>query len=98
MSNYVPRSGAQKKKDFLAQREQELQHAIRNCEDDARLARAVERVRAAKLNLIKALLPRWYAEPSDNPNIERSHDKLRKEREEWEGLTEREILDRYSSG
>ena len=56
MPSYPPRTEAVKKQDQLSQRETELRHAIQNKLSSEKLAKAIEKYRAAQLSLLKAQL------------------------------------------
>ena len=68
MTAYIPNH--QKKKNLLSKREQELRHAIKNESAQARLVKCAERVKLAKLAVLKmefsrnSVLPASSYQPS----------------------------------
>jgi len=73
MSGYVPRGGIFKKTDFLKKREEDLLREIRSPHadyDTKPLFRAAERVRAARLAILRA--KRHYLFPYDETFADRS--------------------------
>ena len=88
MTAYV--ANHQKKIRILQKREQELTHAIKHDYSDEKLEKAVEKIRAAKLNVFKAQFAKNSALPphSYTPN---------KEAQKWQSMTVAEILEKYRS-
>lgn len=82
---------------ILSRREEELRHAVKNNLDAKKIRRAAERVRAAKLQLLKALP--YASEPcSSNPGSSESPElqKLKSDAEYWERRLISEIIDEYA--
>ncbi|MCP4675306.1 MAG: DUF4175 domain-containing protein [Deltaproteobacteria bacterium] len=92
MSNYIP--NYKKKKNFFLQREQELRHALRNNAPDAKVKRAVDRLRAAKFQIFKAERARIIPIGGrDEYFIE----KIENGEEFWTQLTDEEIVEMYQT-
>ncbi len=95
MTAYVRRTGAQKKKAILEKREAELRHHLAHASSAEKVAGSAERVRFAKLGVIKALL--YEAEPAreeDDQNRE-VRARLNGERERWLGYSTDETVRLY---
>jgi len=96
MTSYVPRTGGQKKKNILRQKELELRGAIHRGVATEKLQRSAEKVRSAQLGVIKALLEE--ARPlreEDEETSGRTVQNLREAREYWEGVSFDEIIQIY---
>jgi F0F1-type ATP synthase delta subunit len=93
MTNYVSRTGGQKKKNILRQKELELRAEIRREAATDKIRRRAENVRAAQLGVIKALLKE--AEPPTSESAALRKERLQKlyaEREYWVNISVDEII------
>ena len=98
MTAYIARSGGQKKKNILRQKELALRGDIRREVSKEKLERSAEKVRTAQLGVIKALT--HEAEPVRSEDEERSAETLRRleeAKEHWTGLPVEVIIEIYSS-
>jgi hypothetical protein len=97
MTSYIARTGGQKKKNSLHQKELELQAGIRRQESVAKIQRRAEKVRSAHQGVLKALLKE--AEPMKAEDKEKSKNtrmKLAVEKEFWDNVVTDEIIRIYS--
>ena len=101
MPSNIPRTDTTKKREQLAQREQELDHAIRAELPRDRVVRAAERVRTAQLSLLKAEL--YWAEEARivgrgivKPDVHAHIDKIHRARQSWTERSIDQILDEYT--
>lgn len=97
MSNYVPRADANKKKNILAQREEELRHHLLHGAVGELIERYAERLRAAQLALIKALLHEMKPVAAGELLPEEFRANLLKRRELWRSIPVGEIVAVYRS-
>ncbi len=95
MAGYIPHY--QKKNRIAAKRERELIHAIRNELESARVERAAERLREAKLAAAKS---RWAAGTSAQSHEFDAAALARKDKSvaRWLSSTTEEIVEIYSRG
>ena len=97
MAGYIPRTGAQKKKNILRQRELALRGDIRREASEEKLLRSAERVRSARLGVIKSLI--HEAEPArseDEEGVTNALRKLADANDYWHHISVREIVEMYS--
>ena len=97
MTSYIARTGGQKKRNILRQRELELRGEINRGGPDGKIRRKAERVRSAQLGVIKALIEE--ATPVSAEQEERFRNRRQKHlknREFWKGITVEEIVRMYS--
>lgn len=97
MAGYIPRTGGQKKKGILAQREDELRHHIlhKSCADV--IQRSAKRVRAAQLGVFKALLYETEPARADDTEHHEFRASLARKQAFWTGIQIDEIIRRYQS-
>ena len=98
MTSYIARTGGQKKKNILDQRELALRGDIRREAVEAKLHRSAEKVRLAQLGVIKALL--HEAEPArseDEDRVAGTLQRLGEAREYWMDVPIEEIIEMYST-
>ena len=98
MTSYIARSGGQKKKNILRQKELALRGDIRREVAEEKLDRSAEKVRLAQLGVIKALF--HEAEPARSEDEDRVADTLQRlgeAREYWADVTVKEIIELYST-
>jgi hypothetical protein len=102
MPSHVPRTDTTKKREQLARREQELDHAIRSALSRDRVIRAAEAVRTAQLSLLKAEL--YWAEEARivgrgvlKHNVEAHIGKIQRDRQSWTERSIDEILHEYTT-
>jgi chromosomal replication initiation ATPase DnaA len=98
MTSYIARSGGEKKKNILRQKELALRGDIRREVAEEKLHRSAEKVRLAQLGVIKALS--HEAEPARSEDEERVADTLKRleEAEEyWTDVLVEEIIEMYST-
>jgi hypothetical protein len=87
-----------RKSRILSRREEELRHALRNSRCSSKLERAAERVRTAKLHLLKAF--RHSVAPccaEDTPAAETQLRSIRSESDFWEQRSVDSIINEYSN-
>ncbi len=97
MTGYIARTGGQKKKNILRQRELELRGEIRRGATREKIERRAERVRAAQDGVIKALLHEVTAvRAEDEDRIRDTRQKLLERRTFWENVAVQEIVRIYS--
>ena len=97
MTSYIARTGGQKKKNILHQRELALRGDIRREAAEEKLHRSAEKVRSAQLGVVKALL--HEAEPARSEDEERVADTLQRlgeAREYWTDIPVEAIVEMYS--
>lgn len=97
MANYIPRTGGQKKKNILHQKELVLRADIRRAVSKEKLDKSAEHVRSAQLGVIKALI--CEAEPSSSKEEDRANERileLEKAQERWHSISVHEIIEFYS--
>ena len=97
MTNYISRTGGQKKRNILRQKELALKGEIRREASHEKLQKSAEKVRSAQLGLLKALI--YEAEPSRSEDEDRSKERLLKLAEEndyWKSISVHEIIQSYS--
>jgi len=102
MPSNIPRTDTTKKREQLAQREQELDHAIRTELPRDRLVRAAERVRTAQLSLLKAEL--YWAEEARivgqgivKPEVQAHVGRMQRAVQSWTERSIDQILDDYTA-
>ena len=98
MTSYIARSGGQKKKNILRQRELALRGDIRREVAEENLHRSAEKVRLAQLGVIKALL--HETEPVRSEDEDRVADALQRLSEAkkyWTDVLVEEIIEMYST-
>ena len=101
MPSHVPRTDTSKKREQLARREQELDHAIRSAMSRDELVCAAEGVRAAQLSLLKAEL--YWAEEARiigrgvvKPSVEAHIGNIQRDKQRWTERSIDEILHDYT--
>ena len=97
MTSYIARSGGQKKKNILRQRELALRGDLRRGASEGKLHRSAEKVRSAQLGVVKALF--HEAEPARSEDEERvAHrlERLEDAHEYWTNVPVEEIVEMYS--
>jgi len=97
MTSYIARTGGEKKKNILRQRELALRGGIRRDSPIDKLHRSAEQVRSAQLGVIKALSVE--ATPAREEEQEKAKgilQKLQEAREHWERISVDEIVQIYS--
>jgi hypothetical protein len=96
MPSEVPRGNTSKKREQLARRERELQHALRSGFTREKLVRAAEDLRAARLSLLKA--ERYWAEDgrTRGRDVEERVTKIHNDTQQWMEKPVDEILRDYS--
>jgi hypothetical protein len=98
MTSYIARSGGQKKKNILHQREIALRGDIRREVSEEKLQRSAEKVRSAQLGVIKSLM--YEAEPArseDEDRVAETLQKLDEANEYWTNVSSEEIIEMYST-
>ena len=98
MTSYIARTGGQKKKNILRQKELALRGDIRREVSQDKLQRSAEKVRSAQLGLIKVLI--HEAEPARSEDVDRVADSLQKleeANEYWANISIQEIVEMYST-
>ncbi|BCX48540.1 hypothetical protein HAHE_24480 [Haloferula helveola] len=98
MTSYIARSGGQKKKNILHQRELALIGDIRRGVDAEKLQKSAEKVRLAQLGVIKALL--HESEPArreDEDSVAGTLLRLGEARDYWTDVLAEEIIEMYST-
>jgi len=97
MTNYLARTGGEKKKYLLRQRELALRGGIRRDLSIDKLRRSAEQVRLAQLGVIKALsVEATPAREEDQEEARGILQKLQEARDHWEGIPVDEIVRIYS--
>jgi len=81
---------------ILRQKEEELRHAIMHNAPPAKLAKAAERVRTAKLHLIKAFRSGLVEQHLSDPVPDDQLANLERESEFWHRRSVDEIVEQYS--
>jgi hypothetical protein len=97
LASFVTRTGGQKKKNILRQKELALRGDIRRQVSTEKLHRSAERVRSAQLGVIKALI--YEAQPARSEDEERAKGvllNLDAANERWETISVHEIIELYS--
>ena len=93
MASFITRTGGQKKKNILRQKELALRGDIRREASTEKLDRSAERVRSAQLAVINALI--YEAQPArreDEERAERVLLNLDEAKERWEAISVYEII------
>ncbi|MEN6307277.1 MAG: hypothetical protein ABFD91_05920 [Anaerohalosphaeraceae bacterium] len=82
---------------IFKQKEEELRHAIKHGFNPEKLAKAAEKVRTAKLYLIKALRQSLESicKEDDKPDVSVRLKNINQEEEEWISVSVDEIIERY---
>jgi len=94
MQYIIPFPGYSKTR-ILLQKEEELRHAIRHTSPPAKLAKAAERVRTAKLHLIKAIQSGLAERRLSDALPDAQLANLQRESEFWEQRPVEEIVEQY---
>lgn len=97
MASFIARTGGQKKKNILRQKELALRADIRREVSTEKLHRSAERVRSAQLGAIKALI--YEAQPARSEDEKRAKGvllNLDEANERWETISVHEIIELYS--
>ncbi len=99
MPSHIPRSDASRKKEILEKRERELSHAIKNECSMTKVEALAEKVREAKLNLIKAEETHLgvVLKEDDNEKMEARRSNLYEERIKWTEFTVEKIIQGYNA-
>jgi hypothetical protein len=92
MPTFPPRGEPIKKKEQLAQREIELQHAIRNNFETQKLIGSVERYRMAQLSILKARIHEIHDKEFQNKPHTSDIGKLEKVILSWTNKTVEDII------
>lgn len=95
MPSNVPRSDTTKKREQLQRREEELKHAIRSEVSHAKLNRAVENLKDARLSLLKAELYWAEDERIRGRNVDGRVAKIQDESRRWQERSVEDILHDY---
>ena len=82
---------------ILSRREEELRHALRSNLDPRKVQRAAERVRTAKLHLLKALQHSAAPCCAEDPSSESRLQNIQKEIDFWEQRPAKDIIDEYKN-
>ena len=82
---------------ILQRRKEELRHALQHNFPPNKLAEAAERVRTAKLHLIKALRAALTDRPPVDPLPDDQLANLESESDFWEGCSANKIIEEYKS-
>ena len=96
MSNYIPRSGGQKKRNILRKRELELRAELRREGPDNRVHKYAEKLRLAQLGVVKALI--HEATPTraeDAAKADAKFEELQHKKRFWEEVSVDDIIDMY---
>ncbi len=98
MTSYIVRTGGQKKKNQLRQKELSLRGDIRRRATRGKLERCAEKVRAAHLGVVKALFheSKPFRE-EDEGTCNATADKLHESKEYWKSISIDEIIEIYSN-
>jgi hypothetical protein len=97
MPSHVPRTDTTKKREQLARRNQELQHAIRAGLSREQVLSAAEAVKAANLSLLKAEL-HWAEEARlKGGDVHERTQNLQEESRKWMDKTSDEIANEVST-
>ena len=97
MTSYIARTGGQKKRNILRQRELELLGEIRRGGTREKMERRAERVRAAQEGVIKTLLHEiTVVRAEDEDRARDTRQKLLEQRTFWENVAVQEIVRIYS--
>lgn len=93
MPIYPPRITAEKKKQILNQRVYEYIIGIETNSPVEKLKKKAEKVKIAKLNLLKAslVIMRNYDSSQENDSIKKIREKYEKEMTKWETISFKEI-------
>ena len=98
MTNYIARTGGEKKKNILRQKELTLRGDIRRGLSQDKLQKSAEKVRSAQLAVIKVLI--YEAEPSrseDEDKVALTIHRLEEENDHWTNISAQEIIAVYST-
>ena len=96
MTGYVPRSGAQKKKDILEHKEYELKTRIQKGENPEVIEKACEKVRKAQLGVLKALLHEIEPVVEPSPKKLSRFKNIKQQQAEWLSFSVEEIVEKYN--
>ena len=97
MTSYIRRTGGEKKKNILRQKELTLRGDIRREVSQNKLQKSAEKVRSAQLGVIKVLI--HEAEPAVSEAEDRAADTihtLEEASEYWTNIATQEIIKMYS--
>ena len=84
------------KTQILERREEELRHALKSPEQRAKILKAAERLRSAKLHLSKALHFALVEKRLTDPSMgEQALENLKQEAEFWKNVSPEDIVERY---
>jgi hypothetical protein len=102
MPSRAPRTDTAKKREQLARREQELDHAIRSTLSRDQLVRAAEGVRAAQMSLLKAELywieeSRIVARGVMEPGVDARISNIQRDQQRWAERSIGDILNEYTT-
>ena len=95
MTNYIARTGAQKKKVILAKCEDGLRQAIKKSKTEEAILRCAEKVREAQLSIIKALQYETDPASSDESEDAAFRANLEKRSIFWSDLPAEDIIQQY---
>jgi hypothetical protein len=97
MTSYIARTGGEKKKNILRQKELALRGDIRRGISQAKLQKIAEKVKSAQLGVIKVLI--HEAEPArseDEDKVARTIEKLEEACAYWTKISTDDIIKMYS--
>jgi hypothetical protein len=97
MTSYIARTGGEKKKNILQQKELALRGDIRREASQDKLQKSAEKVRSAQLGVIKVLI--HEAEPARSEDADKIGDTISRLQEAngyWTNLSTQEIIKMYS--
>jgi polyribonucleotide nucleotidyltransferase len=95
MAQYLSPYPGHKKTVIFKQREKELLHAIKNGFNNQKLHKAAEKLRAAKMHLIKAMRQSIETYREEDKVPVKRLEKLKVEAEEWESASAEDIINKY---
>ncbi len=95
MAQYLSPYPGHKKTVIFRQREKELRHAIKNGVKVQKLHKAADKLRAAKMHLIKALRQSVETYREEDKASLRRLEKLQAEAEEWKTASADDIILKY---
>jgi hypothetical protein len=94
MPSYPPRDEPVRKRQILKKREKELRHALSHGSSSDRLETAAEKVRFAKLKLIKAIVGELRYRPQSE-ELRKQWAKAETEEALWKSMPVNEIIEQY---
>jgi len=94
MPSYPPRDEPIRKRQILRKREKELRHALSHGSSSERLEKAAEKVRFAKLKLLKATVDEFRYKPQSE-ELRKQWAKAETEAALWKSMPVDEIIEKY---